>query len=159
MPFDEPFLFAIAGLSASLAGLAGLVAGLRRGERLLAVDQLRLRQIVEWSFANALFALAMIPLTSWLGVTAAVRVGGLIATGLVVLTMLVLLRRIGRVGLPLDRLTLIVAATVDLTAFLAGIAAAVSGELIVLQVALLALVARPMGAFLLVLSQMEKPGN
>jgi uncharacterized membrane protein len=155
VPFDESFLFAIAGLSASLAGLAGLVAGLRRGERLLAVDQLRLRQIVEWSFANALFALALIPLGSWLGVTTAVRVGGLIATGLVVVTMLLLLRRIGRAGLPMDRTTLIVAATVDLTAFLAGLAAAASGELIVLQVALLALVARPMGAFLLVLSKME----
>lgn len=155
MPLDEPFLFAIAGLSASLAGLAGLVAGLRRGDRLLAVDQLRLRQIVEWSFANALFALALIPLTSWLGVPAAVRVGGLIAAGLVVLTTLVLLRRIGRAGLPLDRVTRVVAATVDLTAFLAGVAAAASGEVIVLQVALLALVARPMGAFLLVLAKME----
>jgi hypothetical protein len=55
----------------------------------------------------------------------------------------------------LDRVTRVVATTVDLTAFLAGVAAAVSGEVIVLQVALLALVARPMGAFLLVLSKME----
>lgn len=49
---EAPFFFSIAALSGSLAGLAGLVAGLRRGSDMPGHDLFRLREIVEFSFAN-----------------------------------------------------------------------------------------------------------
>ena len=49
---EAPFLFSIAGMSASLAGLPGLVAALRRGDDLLPMDAFWLREIVEFAFAN-----------------------------------------------------------------------------------------------------------
>jgi hypothetical protein len=41
---EAPFLFSIAMLSASLAGLAGLVAGLRRRSDVRPIDPFRLRE-------------------------------------------------------------------------------------------------------------------
>ena len=49
---EAPFLFSIAGLSPSLAGLPGLVAVLRRGADLRPMDAFWLREIVEFAFAN-----------------------------------------------------------------------------------------------------------
>ena len=58
---EAPFFFSIAALSGSLAGLAGLVAGLRRGSDMPGHDLFRLREIVEFSFANVLLAISTIP--------------------------------------------------------------------------------------------------
>ena len=79
---DLPFLLSIAALSGSLAGLAGLVGGLRRGEGLRPIDRFRLREIVEFAFANTLLALSMVPLANLLSsVDAAVRVVAAAALG------------------------------------------------------------------------------
>ena len=64
---EAPFLFSIATLSTALSGLAGLVAALRRGEGLRPLDLYRLRQIVEFAFANALFAVSLVPLAAFTG--------------------------------------------------------------------------------------------
>ena len=70
------FAMSVASLSGGLAGLAGLVAGLRRGAAAQPLDSLRLREIVEFAFANILFALSVQPLTIILGsLKSALRVG------------------------------------------------------------------------------------
>jgi hypothetical protein len=68
---EGPFLSAVGAVNLSLAGLAGLVATLRRDSsgEFSALDRFRLREIVEFSFANALFALALVPMSGTLGST------------------------------------------------------------------------------------------
>lgn len=50
---ELPFLLSIAALSLSLAGLAGLVAGLRRSDGPRPIDRFRLREIVEFALPPA----------------------------------------------------------------------------------------------------------
>ncbi len=91
---EAPFLFSIAGLSASLGGLSGLVAGLRRGTDMRPVDLFRLREIVEFSFANVVLALSTIPLALILGSTVdAARIVAIAALVYILLHFVVLVRR------------------------------------------------------------------
>ena len=62
MTSDVGFLFAAAAVSMSLASLAGLVIAFRRTGVWAAYDLFRLRQIVEWGFANVVLALVTFPL-------------------------------------------------------------------------------------------------
>jgi hypothetical protein len=149
---EAPFFFAITALSGSLAGLAGLVAGLRRSDGFRAVDRYRLRQIVEFSFANALLALALFPaiaLTDDSVLT--VRILCVVALVYGSLNAYVLLRRMRREAIPATTwfrvVTVLSLAT--LGAVFAGIA---TGDLVIYEVVMLLLLARPMLAFLLVLS-------
>ena len=100
---EAPFVFSVGALNLSLAGLAGLVATLRRGNagELEAIDRYRLREIVEFSFANALFALALVPLSATLGhVELAIRILGVLAVAYHAGTILVLVRRQRARGVP-----------------------------------------------------------
>jgi hypothetical protein len=153
---DEAVLFSIAGLSASLAGLAGLVAGLHRGGEFTPMVLYRLRQIVEFSFATALLAIGVMPLASLLGsVEGAVRVLGLTAIALVAVHSAVLWRRLHRASSGLRGGTLVAVVAVDAIPLAAAFGAVAFGTMNLHQVMLIALLARPMLAFLLVLASLD----
>jgi hypothetical protein len=153
---EAAFLLSLAGLNASLAGLAGLVAGLRRGTELRRVDLFRLREIVEFSFANVLLAVAPIPAAALLGSPAgAVRVGAAAAIALIVGGTVVLFRRHRRADIPAAAGWYVSVAALDVAALVAGAAAAVSGDIGAYEALLVLLLARPMLAFLLVLASFE----
>lgn len=150
---EAPFLFSIAGLSASLAGLAGLVAGLRRGTDVRPIDAFRLRQIVEFSFANILLAISVIPLTALMPTPgAAVRLVAAAGLLYVLATVIVLIQRTRREQIAMTRGWTIGATVLDASSMLAALIALSGGSVPVLQIALVLLLARPMFAFLLVLA-------
>jgi len=153
---ETPFLLSIAALSASLAGLAGLVAALRRGEGLGTTDRFRLHQIVEFCFANIILAIGIIPLVSITGsAEASLRIGGAVAFAYVMLNGLILLRRLRRMEIPLTRSALAVVVGIDVVVIVTSAAAALTGAVGAYEALLVALLARPMLAFLFVLSSFE----
>ena len=150
---EAPFLFSIAGISASLAGLAGLVAGLRRADGVRSMDLFRLREIVEFSFANVLLALSIVPLALLLqGTETAVRIGSALAIFYLVVTVVVLIDRQRRLNIPAERVWYVGAGLLNVAAVFAGAATIVGGTIGAFELLLVILVARPMLAFLLVLS-------
>ncbi len=157
---ESGFLLSIAALSLSLAGLAGLVAGLRRSDGLRPMDRFRLREIVEFAFANALLALAIIPLSSLVESTeTAVRIAAIAAGAYLVAVSIVLYRRLR--GAEITMTTWVgVAGLLDLLIIIATLAAIITGSLAVFQVMLILFLARPMVAFLFVLASLEgdQPG-
>jgi hypothetical protein len=157
---DAPFLLSIAALSASLAGLAGLVAALRRGEGLSTNDRYRLHEIVEFCFANILFAVSMIPLTSLTGdVQQSLRIGAAVAIVYLLVSAAVLTRRARDLDIPIHGPWFAVAASLNIAALLTAAAAALTGSVGAFQALLVILLARPMVAFLFVLSSFESSGE
>jgi hypothetical protein len=155
---EAPFLFSIAGLSASLAGLAGLVAALRRAEGVHGRDLFRLREIVEFSFANVLLAMGVVPLAVTLGSTTdAVRVAAVAAVVYLVIGTAVLIRRQRRLGLTPSFGWYLTASVVNLAVLAMGLAAIAFGAIAAYEALLAGLLARPMLAFLLVLSSFDQP--
>lgn len=155
MPPEAPLLFSIAGLSASLAGLAGLVAGLRRGPTLAPMELYRLREIVEFSFANVLLALSTVVLPNAVGARVAIAI--VAATGVLYLVFdaAILFRRLARAAIPVTRPWVVAASVIDAMAIVIGLGAIGSGEMNVLEALFILLLARPMVAFLFVLSSFE----
>ena len=76
---DAGFVFAVASLNASLAGLGGLLIGLRRGDGVRPLDTLRLRQVVEFAFANLLLAISIQPFVVLVGPQQGFRMCGALA--------------------------------------------------------------------------------
>jgi len=156
MTADSPFLLSIAALSASLAGLAGLVAALRRGEGLSANDRFRLHEIVEFCFANIILAISIVPLTSITGrVELATRIGGGAALAYVIVYVLILTRRARAMAIELFRAWVLVVLALNVAAIAASTAALLSGAVGAYQALLVVLLIRPMAAFLFVLSSFE----
>jgi hypothetical protein len=154
---EAPFVFSIAGLSASFAALAGLVAGLRRGQGLSSTELYRLREIVEGAFVNVLLALAIIPMATMAGLEAAIRVTGAVTFVYVIGHGLLLERRRRQTGIATDRSRLIVILAIGPPALSMAAVAAATGAVWALEIMLLLLLARPMAAFLLVLSTFGTP--
>lgn len=151
---DVGFLFSVAAVSMSLASLAGLVIAFRRTGVWAAYDLFRLREIVEWGFANVLLALLALPLASLLGSeSAALRALGIVAFVYIISNLLVLARRAGRIGRPVS-ITAYIPVIVAIDFALMGLVAAtvVLATMTPWQLLLVLLVARPMLAFLLVLA-------
>jgi hypothetical protein len=153
---EAPFVFSIAALSASLAGLAGLVAGLRRGEGLSSLDLFRLREIVEFAFANVLLAVSTIPLAALAGTDTAFRTVAAAATAYIVAVTLWLLRRQRSWNIAASGIWYGLTILIDVIAIAAAVAAVVTGAAAPFEAMLIALLARPMLAFLLVLSSFER---
>jgi hypothetical protein len=153
---EAPVLFSIAGISASMAGLAGLVAGLRRGADVRPMDLFRLREIVEFAFANVLLALSTIPIALAIGTEAdGYRIVAAGAIAYLLVHIGVLYGRSRRNALPTSRGWVIGAVAVNVAVLLLGIATVATGSLGAFEGLLLALLARPMLAFLLVLASFE----
>jgi hypothetical protein len=158
---EAPFLFSIAALSASLAGLAGLVAALRRGEGLRPIDAFRLREIVEFAFANVLFCVAIIPLSQIVpgGTGDVVRVAAGLAILYGVASTVVLARRSRRARIAWTRGWAGAALGLLITTVLAALAVISTGSIASYEALLVLMLARPMVAFLLVLSSFETPSG
>lgn len=153
---DAGLVFSVAGLSASFAGLAGLVMALRRGGEVRAIDTFRLRQMVEFSFANILLAVSVVPLASLLGSeTDATRIVAA-AVGFYVLAVnVVLTRRTRRVGLEWQGSWRISAIALSLAGMIVAVAVVATGNIGVFEALLVLLLARPMLPFLLVLASWQ----
>jgi hypothetical protein len=156
---EAPFAFSIAGLSASFAALAGLVAGLRRGQGLSAIELYRLREIVEAAFVNVLLALTIIPMATLAGLEAAIRVTGAVTFVYVIGHGFLLQRRRRQAGIATDRSRLGMVLAIGLPALGMAAVAAATGAVWALEIMLLLLLARPMAAFLLVLSSFGTRGG
>jgi hypothetical protein len=156
---EAPFVFSIAAISSSLAALAGLVAGLRRGPSLNAIDLYQLREIVESAFVNVLLTLAIIPMSTMAGLEAAIRVTGAVTFVYVIGHGLLLERRRRQTGIATRRSRLIVVLAIGPPALVMAAVAAATGAVWALEIMLLLLLARPMAAFLLVLSAFGTPAR
>jgi hypothetical protein len=155
---EAPFLFSIVGLSASLAGLAGLVAALRRADGVRGRDLFRLREIVEFSFANVLLAVQVVPLALLLGSTSsAVRVAAVLAVGYLIVGTAILLRRQRRLAIAPTLAWYVAAGAINIVVLAVGLAAIAYGSIAAYEALLVGLLARPMLAFLLVLSSFDQP--
>ncbi|HEY8168993.1 MAG TPA: hypothetical protein VIF84_09775 [Candidatus Limnocylindrales bacterium] len=154
---EAPFLFSIAALSATMAGLAGLVAALRRGSEMRAVDLFRLQQIVEFCFANIVIALSVVPLASLLGGSGpAVQVMAAVAVTYQVFSIVVLRRRQRQYHLAWSATWYVGASVLNIMIFVAGVAALLTGGMAAFEVLLVLFLARPMFVFLLVLQSFER---
>ena len=152
---EAPFFFSVAGLSASLAGLAGLVAGLRRGPTLAAMELYRLREIVEFSFANVIVALSTIVLPNAVETRIAVAIVAGAAMLYLVVDAAVLFRRLWRARVGLTRPWVLGASVNDTFAILVALAAIGSGAITVIEALMIVLLVRPLVAFLFVLASFE----
>lgn len=153
---EAPFFFSIAALSGSLAGLAGLVAGLRRGSDMPGHDLFRLREIVEFSFANVLLAISTIPLALALGtLNDAVRVGALAAVVYLVAVIAILRLRQQRLSVAPGRVWYAAVLLLNAAALVAAFTTIATGAVASYEALLVLLLARPMLAFLLVLQSFE----
>jgi len=144
----------MAGVSMSVASIAGLVVAFRRTGTWAAHDLYRLRQIVEWGFANAVLALSVFPFAGVTGSeAAALRVAGAVALAYLIVNVVLLLRRRGamRASVPVTPYVVLV----DVSAIMLTTASAILGTMTAWELALIALVLRPMIAFVWVLSTLR----
>jgi hypothetical protein len=155
---EAPFLFSLAALNASMAGLAGLVAGLRRGADLDAINYFRLRQIVEFAFANVLFSVGIIPLEMLTAsLDASVRIGAALAFVYGLGNALILSRRLRVHGIETIGRWYQAVIALNLGLLIVVVATIVSGSFAMYALLLIVLLARPMLAFLFVLQSFEQP--
>ena len=153
---EAPFVFAIAALSVTLAGFAGLVAAFRRGAEWKPIDVFRLREIAEFGLGNALLALLLIPLSTTTGdVATALRTCGVLGVLFVLGGAVLLMRRQRRLGVPGERGWYLLASVIDLAAIGAGLATLLLGTVGFFEWQLLFLLSRPMVAFTLVLASLR----
>ena len=149
---EAPFLFSIAGLSASLAGLAGLVVGLRRGTDMRPLDMFRLREIVAFSFANVLFAISIVPASVVAGSSEpAIRVAALTSLIYAIVSGLYLARSTRLEGIPWTLGWLAGVIMLNGGVLAIGLVAAFTGSIGWYEALLVIMLARPMFAFTLVI--------
>lgn len=153
---DAGFVFSVAGLNASLAGLGGLLIALRRGADVRPLDSLRLRQVVEFAFANLLLAISIQPFVALLGPDGGYRLAGGLALVAIVAALPILQHRVARVGIAWGRSW--AAAAIALTAGGALLAAATVIEPAAgtYELLMIVMLARPMVTFLLVLGVIDE---
>jgi hypothetical protein len=154
---DAGFVFSIAGLNASLAGLGGLLIGLRRGADARPLDTLRLRQVVEFAFANLLLAISVQPFVMLLGSDGGFRLSAGLALVSIIVALPILQRRVARVGISWGRWW--AASAIVLTAVGAVLAAAtvIAPAAGTYELLMIVMLARPMVTFLLVLGAIDEP--
>lgn len=153
------FLFSIAGLSVTLAGFSGLVAAFRRGAEWQPIDSYRLRQIPEMGLATALLVLATIPLQDTThDAKVALQIAGGFALLFTVTHSMVLATRSRRLGLELTAAYWAAPAIIDVAIVAIGAVCLALGTSTAFEWLLVAMLARPMLAFVLVLAEVP-PGR
>ena len=152
---DAGFLFSVAGLNASFAGLGGLLVGLRRGPELRPIDALRLRQVVEFAFANLLLAILVQPFTQLLGADGGLRIAGGLSLAYVVLALPLLQRRVAQVGISWGRSWAAAALGLSGLGVALSMATIVSPAPGLYELLLVVMLIRPMVVFVLVLGTID----
>lgn len=123
-----------------------------------AQDRFRLREIVEFSFANAILALALVPAAATLGSKeTAVRVLSVVVIVYQLAFLVVLLRRQMARGLPMGFAWVVVVGGLNLLVPIAAAFGMVRGAVSAYQWLLILLLARPMLACVDVLASFERP--
>ena len=157
---DIAFLYSMAAVSMSLASLAGLVIAFRRTGVWGAHDVYRLRQIVEWGFANVFLALLAIPAAATLGSEAsALRLVGAVALVYITANMLVLRRRGRLSALPTVIRIPPLVVVIDLALAMFATATIILASMAPWELTLLMLVMRPMTAFVFVLASIGRESD
>jgi hypothetical protein len=152
---EAAFLFSMAGLNASFAGLGGLLIGLRRGAALQPAEALRLRQVVEFAFANLLLAVSVQPSVVLLGADAGYRLSSALTLAYIVLSMTLLRRRVALVGIAWGRWWAASAISLTLAGVALALATIVARAAGLYELLLVVMLARPMVVFVLVLGTLE----
>ena len=154
---EAGFLLSIAGLNASFAGLGGLLIGLRRGPDLRPLEALRLRQVVEFAFANLLLAISVQPLVALLGgADAAIRLSAGLSFACILLAMPLLQRRVARIGIAWGRRWAVSAVGLSAVGALLAAATFIAPSAGLFELLLVVMLARPMVVFVLVLGSLEE---
>ena len=152
------FLLSVAGLALSLAGFSGLVAAFRRGAPLQPIDAFRLRELPEMALATTFLAVMTLPLADAIGNA---RVALQVASGLAMLFTLGhvfrLLGRVRELGISqtTGRQTLVT--VVNMLILFSGAISLAVGSAPAYEWLLVFMLARPMLAFVLVLTEVA-PG-
>ncbi len=154
---DAAFVFSVATLNASLAGLGGLLVGLRRGPEMRPLDTLRLRQVVEFAFANLLVAISVQPFFALFGNDTGYRLLGALALTFIVGALPILHRRVARVGISWGPTWAAAAIILSLSGAALALATLVLPSPGLLELLLVVMLARPMATFLLVLGALDAP--
>lgn len=152
---EASFFFSLATLNASFAGLGGLFVGLRRGPDLRPLEALRLRQVVEFAFANLLLAIAVPPCITLLGPDTGFRVVGGLALAYTLTAVPVLQRRVARVGISWGRWWAASAIALTLIGSVLSAATVMLPSAGLYEVLAVVMLARPMVVFVLVLGTIE----
>lgn len=153
---EAPYLFASAALSLSVGSLAGLVWAFRRVGEWAAHDFFRLRQIVEFGFANALLAMALLPLMAVTGdLAASVRVASAVALLYTVSSILIHRRRITRARVAIGRGLYAAIGLFDLVLIAVAVVGIGVGTIGAYQGLLFLGLVRPMFSFTLVLRTID----
>ena len=154
------FLFSIAGLSLSLAGFSGLVAAFRRGDQLRPVDAYRLRQIPEMGLATALVVLVSIPLADTTGSGAtAIRIAGGLALVFTIVHIVALSTRGNRRRFRQPAAGKAAAGFIRVAIGVTSAFCIALGSAAAFEWLLVFLLARPMLAFVMVLSDVGADGT
>jgi len=148
-------LIAIAGLGVTLAGFSGLVAAFRHSGQWKPLDTYRLVQIPEMGLSTAVIALATIPLAETTGSgRTAIQWASAAALLFTLVHVMVLVVRARSMGIRLPLWGVIGAAVIDIATLGTAAFSLTLGSLAAYEWLLLLLLARPMLAFVLVMSDM-----
>lgn len=148
-------LLSIAGLSVTLSGFSGLVAAFRRGGEWEKIDAFRLRQIPEMALATALLVMATIALGDTLRrASAALQVAAVLAIAFTFGHAIALLVRARREGIRLTAANSALAISIDLAILGLGIVALILASSAAFEWLLVAMLTRPMLAFVLALTEL-----
>ncbi|HEX7264427.1 MAG TPA: hypothetical protein VF383_09665 [Candidatus Dormibacteraeota bacterium] len=150
---DPAFMYAVAGLSLTLAGFSGLVVAFRHEGALKAVDAYRLVQIPEMALVTTLLSLIPAPLSEWVGTASAgIRITAGLALLFTIGHVLVLITRMREGHLQLPQAGVTMAGVLDIAIMLTGAICLGVGSALSLDWLLILLLARPMLAFALVVA-------
>jgi hypothetical protein len=152
---EAAFVFSMAGLNASFAGLGGLFVGLRRGSELQPDEALRLRQVVEFAFANLLLAVSLQPCVAILGSDAGYRVSAVLTIVYIAASTAFLTRRVERAGISWGRWWAAAAITLTILGVALALATLIEPLPALYELLLVVMLARPMVVFVLVLGTID----
>ena len=136
-----------------MAGFSGLVATFRRGGPWKPIDSFRLREIPEMGLATTVLALAAIPLAdSTASAQLAIRYASALAVAFTLFHIVVLLVRSRGMRIKLSSANFWSGAIIDLGVVAVGVVSIIAGSAAAYEWFLILLLARPMIAFVLVLT-------
>ena len=152
------FLFSIAGLSLSLAGFSGLVAAFKRGAPLNPIDAFRLRELPEMALATTFLAVLTIALSDALrNEMVTIQIASGLAMLFTVAHVLRLVTRVRQIGISQSTGKQLLVTLANVLLLVTGAVSLGLGTPTAYEWLLVFMLARPMLAFVLVLTEIA-PG-